>query len=221
MQLPPAGSAAQTRVRYGTYVARRLRRAKYKTLADDATNATKNLRDLSRAWEDTDDATQEAMADRDGADDDLDTTAQDGRAQLAGRSANAMSEEPYTLIYPEGIGYYTAAPQDAEVKRYGELSKLLTEHLPANDPVRKKSVKEIAAGVESYKAAIEALEAAQTAETLAATRLTKATDAWERQMEKTYGALVSEIGRARAEGFFPRIKRNKVAKKTDGGAPPT
>lgn len=220
MQLPPAGSAAQTRVRYGTYVARRLRRAKRKTLADDATLVTKNLRELSRAWEDTDDATQEAMADRDGADDDLDTTAQEARAALAGRGVTAMNEEPYTLIFPDGISYYTAAPQDEEVKRYGELSHRLTEHVGKDDPVRKKAVKEIAAGIEAYKASLVALDAAQTAESLVATRLTKATDAWERQMEKTYGALVSEVGRARAEGFFPRIKRNKVAKKTDDGAPP-
>jgi hypothetical protein len=42
---------------------------------------------------------------------------------------------------------------------------------------------------------------------MAATKLAKATDAWTKQMEKTYGALVVELGRAAAERFFPRVAR--------------
>ena len=220
MQLPAITSSPQTRVRYGRYVARRLRRAKLTTLADDATSATNDLRTAARAWDDTDDATQEAIADRDAADDDLDVTAQEVRTSLAGRGINAAKEAPYTLIFPNGVSYYTAAPLDEETKRYGELAQRLTEHLPANDPARKKALKEIGPGIESFKAATASLEAARTAESLASTRVAKATDAWTKQMEKTYGALVSEVGRAQADLFFPRVnkkpKKAQPADKPDG-----
>ncbi len=117
MQLPAITSSPQTRVRYGRYVARRLRRAKLMTLADDATSTTNDLRAAARAWDDTDDATQEAIADRDAADDDLDVTAQEVRTSLAGRGINAAKEAPYTLIFPNGVSYYTAAPLDEEPLR--------------------------------------------------------------------------------------------------------
>ena len=41
-----------------------------------------------------------------------------------------------------------------------------------------------------------------------------ATEAWEKQMEKTCGALVAEVGKARAERFFPRV-RGKKGETTD------
>src|SRR5262245_12408938 len=118
MQLPASTSSYQTRVRYGRYVARRLRRGKHTRLADEAITATSALREAGRAWDDTEDAAQDALADRDAADDDLDVAAQEARNSLAGRSLDAVKQEPYTNIFPQGIGYYTAAPLDEEVKRY-------------------------------------------------------------------------------------------------------
>lgn len=221
MQLPKTTAAPHSRVRYGRYLARRLRRDKRTQLADDVTAVTNSLRQAAREWDDTDDGTQEALADRDAADDDLDVTAQEARNTLAGRSVEAVKEAPYTLIFPNGISYYTAAPLDEEVKRYGELSVRLTEHLDPTDPVRKKAVKAIAAGIDAFKAGATAVDDARTAESLATTRLAKATDAWTKQMEKTYGALVTEVGRAAADRFFPRITtKAKKGKKDDGGAPP-
>lgn len=222
MQLPTSSSSYRTRVRYGRYVARRLRRSKLTQLADDATTVTNALREAGRAWDDADDAIQDALADRDGADDDLDVLAQEARAMLAGRGADAAKRSPYTDVFPGGISYYTAAPLDEEVKRYTELKARLTEHLPAADEVRKKAVKGIEAGLKDYGAAVQAVDAARTAESLAATRLAKATDAWAKQMEKSYGALVSEVGRAAADRFFPRVARKASAepKGEKGGAKP-
>ena len=86
MRLPPESASYRTFVRYGRHVTRRLRRAE---LADDAETSTLALREAVRAWEDADDRVQDVLADRDAADDALDLTAQDTRANLAGRSASA------------------------------------------------------------------------------------------------------------------------------------
>ena len=180
------------------------------------------LRELGRAWEDSDDANQDALADRDGADDDLDAIAKDARANLAGRSADAVKKAPYTQIFPEGIAYYTAAPLDEEERRYGELSDRLIEHLPKTDPVVKSAPKKIAKGIDDFKKASKALANARTAEALAATRLDVAEEAWVRQIEKTYAALIDEGGRAYAEAFFPaRSAKAKNKKAADAAATDT
>jgi hypothetical protein len=178
---------------------------------------TSGLRQHGRAWDDTEDAIQDATADRDAADDDLDLAAQEGRATLAGRSVTTVKESPYTDIFPQGVGYYTAAPLDEEVKRYTELKKRVSEHLPAGDAVRVQVVQAVDTHLPSFETGGKALDAARTEEAMAATRLAKATDAWTKQMEKTYGALVADVGRAAAERFFPRVTR-KVPK-PKGGAP--
>lgn len=219
MQLPAATSSYLSRVRFGRYVARRLRRAKLPQLAEDASSVTSALREAGRASEDAGDAIQDALADRDAADDDLDTIAQETRASLAGRSPTAIKESPYTDIFPLGITYYTAAPLDEEAKRYSELKKRLAEHLPAGDDARKKAVKGIDPGIKDFEDAVKALDAARTDAALADTRLAKATDAWSKQMEKTYGALVAERGRDAAEHFFPRVSRK--ARKPPKGQPAT
>lgn len=226
MRLPVESTSYRQRVRFGRYVARRLRRAKLQQLAQDAAGATTTLRELGRTWEDADDAIQDALADRDGADDDLDDAAQEARANLAGRSADAVKKAPYTSIFPQGLAYYTAAPTGEEEKRYIELKKRLAENLPAHDDVAKKTNKAIDAGVKDFAMAVKELDAARTAEALVATKLATATDAWSVLMDKTYGALVAEVGRGRAEKFFPRV-RGKVGggdggavAPSGGGAPP-
>jgi hypothetical protein len=117
---------------------------------------------------------------------------------------------PYTLLYPDDIGYYTAAPLDEEVQRYGELKSRHEEHLPAADEVRIKTVAAVDVGLDGFRGAVDALTKARTAESLAATRLTAATESWEKQVEKTYGALVAEVGRIKAERFFPRVRGKKT-----------
>ncbi len=223
MRLPAPSSSYRQRVRFGRYVASRLRRAKLAQLAADVAAITAKLKEEGRAEEDTEDATQDALADRDGIDDDLDYAAQEARANLAGRSADAVKRDPYIHIFPNGLAYYTAAPLDEEEKRYGELKHRLVEHLPADDDVRKKTVKAIDVGLKDFAKATAQVDSARTAESLAATRLTKATDAWTRQMEKTYGALVAELGRARAEKFFPRTrtKGSDAAATPDAGSSDT
>ncbi|UQA57951.1 hypothetical protein [Polyangium aurulentum] len=209
MRLPPPSAHYSQRVRYGRYVARRLRRTKRAALAADVEAATNELLKLGRAVEDADQPVQEAMADRDGADDDLDLATQNARAALAGRSADAIKRAPYTLVFPEGIAYYTAAPLDQETIRYGELRRRLEEHLPADDSLRKDTVATLNMGLDTFSAAMEALGQARTEAALAETRLAAAEDAWGRLMTKIYGSLLGELGRAPADRFFPKVKSVK------------
>ncbi|UQA57326.1 hypothetical protein [Polyangium aurulentum] len=213
MRLPLPTAQYSQRVRYGRYVARRLRRAKRIALATDVEAATLEILKRGRELEDADGPVQEAMADRDAADDDLDTAAQRARNMLAGRGVEAMTTAPYTLIFPQGIGYYTAAPLDEETERYDELRKRLVELLPPDDPARKDTILVIDAGIAAFNAAVDALSKARTEEALASTRLDTAEDAWNRLMTKVYGLLISELGRPAAERFFPKAKVGK--KKSD------
>jgi hypothetical protein len=209
MRLPAKNSHYSHRVHYGRYVARRLRRAKRLTQAADVETSTALINQRGREWEDAEGPIQDAIADRDAADDDLDIIAQEARHNLAGRSVDAAQKAPYTHIFPDGIGYYTAAPLDQETKRYGELRQRILEHLPDTDPVRIQSIPAIEAAITAFQSAAESLAAARTDHALAGTRLEAAEEAWDKLMDKIYGALVSELGRKTAESFFPKTKSAK------------
>jgi hypothetical protein len=218
MRLPAPSAHFSQRVRFGNYVARRLRRARMLPLAADIEKATTLILTTGRALEDSDKPIQDALADRDAYDDDLDEAAQSSRLKLAARSTDAVKTAPYTLIFPDGVGYYTASPLDEEIQRYSELKDRLEEHLPAADKVRTATVASINAGLDGFGGAADALSKARTAESLASTRLNAATEAWETQLEKSYGAIVAEVGRAKAERFFPRVRGKKTeAAGADGG----
>ena len=218
MEQPDEDAAFGHKVHYGRYVTRRLRRALRAALAADVEAATLLVLQRGREWEDAAGPVQDARADRDAADDELDTLAQDARAKLAGRSADAPKKAPYILIFPEGIGYYTAAPLDEEKKRYDELQKRLTEHLPAQDEVREAAVPKIGDRLAAFDAAEKALAASLTAESLASTRLDAAEDALRRILIKVYGLLVSELGKPAAEKFFPKPSgaRRKKSSRAEG-----
>ena len=209
MKLPGETSGYSVVVGYARYAARMLRTSGRVTMADDLTHLGQVLRTKGRAWEDAGDAVQDALADRDSADDGLDAMAQHGRNTLAGRSVSATREEPYTLIYPEGIGYYTAATLSDEVTRYTELARRTAEHLPEGDPVRVQTSEGVTAGLAAFTAGVTALETAETTKALARTELDRANRNLRRQLEKTYGALVSELGKAKAERFFPKAAKSK------------
>jgi hypothetical protein len=209
MQLPPTTSHFSQRVRFGRYVARRLKRAKRDALADDAARATQALKTAGRAVEDAEEPIQDAYADRDASDDELDGVAKEAHTQLGGRSRDAIKSEPFTLIFGDGLGYYTAASASDEETRYGELAARARQHLPAKDPVRVLVDRGVAAGVRAFKDALTALGSAQTQASLAETELERATDAWTRQMEKTYGLLLADVGKAEAERFFPRLRSGR------------
>ncbi len=204
MRLPNSDAHFSARIRYGRYLARRLRQARFITLAVDVEHATAEVKQAGRALEDAEEPIQDFMADRDGFDADLDFAAQSERNELAGRSLDAVRTEPYKSLFDKGIGYYVAAPLDQENARYRELIARNEQHLPADDKLRIATVKALTQGLEGFNEAVKQLEAARVQYSVLATRLANAVEAWDRQVEKTYGALVVELGRARADGFFPR-----------------
>jgi hypothetical protein len=223
MRLPAPDDSHERRAGMGRYLGRRLRRAGYTELAATVDAATRAVKVAGRAWEDASDPLQDALADRDAADDDLDLTAQESRLALAARGIAAMRERPYTDIFHRGLDYYTVAPIDEEVSRYRELAERIAAHLPAEDPVRLDAIPRIEAGVAAFEAARMAVGKARTAVSIARTTLESAQDRLDETFEKTYGALVAQVGRRRAEAFFPRRHRHGAAaeeKPVDGGGAP-
>jgi len=211
MQLPGEGSSYRRLVIFGLYLLKRLIRAKLPAMADDVAKATAHVKATGRVVEDHEEPVQGALAERDSVDDGLDDTAQNARSALAGRSADANTKEPYTLIFGVGILYYTAAaaPLDQEAKRYGELELLVEKHLPETDEVRDKVVDGVTTGLKEFDDAMKDLAKVEGALTGVDTDLTKAEEAWSRLAEKTYGELVALFGRAKAERFFPKRRKRK------------
>lgn len=212
MRLPSPSAHYSQRVRVGRYVARRLRQARKQPLATSLESATNALKLAGRAWEDSEDSIQDALADRDGADDDLGKLAQTARAALAGRSLDATKTAPYIHIFPDGITYYTRAPSGQLGARYEELLKRLTAHLPAKDPVLVQSQKEIKVGLDAHAKAMSELTRLRTEQSLLSTKLAAETATWNQAVEKIYGTLIAEVGKSSAENFFPQIRVKAVTK---------
>lgn len=216
MQVPKFVLDHRPYVRFSRYLMRRLRRAGLASLITGIQTAMQKVIDTSRAMEDADGPVQDARADRDGSDDDLDAIAQDARARLAGRSATATRLSPYIDIFHQGIDYYIKATLSEETRRYGELKLRLEKHLPAKDEVRIAAVKGIDKGLADWEAAVTALAAAELAESMAQTAFTRAVESWAREIEQVYGELIKQVGAAAAEKFFLRV----TAKKSTGAEPP-
>jgi hypothetical protein len=206
MRLPDVDAHYSHRVRCGRYVGRRLRQAKLLTLAADVEVATAEVLLSGRALEDAAGPVQDARADRDAADDSLDDIAQDGRAKIAGRSADANQCAPYTSIFHEGIEYFVAAPINQERARYTELAKRFDTYLDETDEVRVSVVPALKAGIKTFGAASEAVEQALANQALASTRLDIAEDDWAKLLTKVYGVLLGEFGKKGAERFFPKVR---------------
>lgn len=216
MQLPKETGSYIPLVRAGLYISRRVRRDGRESLAADILAASISVRSAGRAWEDAGDNVQLGLADRDACDDNLDAVAQETRLSLASTSVSAAKEAPYTLIFPEGIGYYTAAAVDQEVSRYTELRDRLVANLDALNSVRVASVPRIETGLADYVSAATSLESAERVQLLARTQLLHTMRSFIRQLEKTYGLLVSEVGKAKAERYFPKVKSKKAEEADEG-----
>jgi hypothetical protein len=189
-------------------------------LAKAVADATTDLKQKGRAWEDAQEVVSERLAARDAADDDLDLEARTLRQRLASRSLNAVNEAPYNSVFPQGIEYYTAAPHGENEKRYKELLERLQQALSASDEVRVEAERNLPGQVESWVKAVRELDLAQTQAGIARTALEVASEQWSLLLEKTYGALVQEHKRSTAERFFPRAggRASKQAADSDTGS---
>lgn len=197
-----------SRVIYGRYVLRRLVRVGQDELADGVATSTALVLATARAVEDQEVPVQEAIADREAVDDELDDLAQFIRLQLASRSNTAARERPYKDIFEKGIEHYTSATLAVQVARYGELVDRMAEFLAAEDALQAEAAK-VRTALAEWQAASAAVATARSALAIARTGRDAATDAWSVTMERTYGALVSLYGKRKADRFFPKSGRRR------------
>lgn len=219
MRLPQATASYQKRVRFARYVVARLGRKKRET--GPLKQAANAVRTAGRKLEDLEEEVEERMAERDGADDDLDACAKEARRILGARSADAMTTAPYVSIFPDGIGYYTEATQDTNVERYGELKTRLELHLAPDDEVLARCVPTLTTQTAAFEEGMKAVAAARTAAAIGSTALDVAEDNLDRLLEKIYGGLISDVGKAEAERFFPRTRAARGRRTDEPADPPT
>jgi hypothetical protein len=211
MRLPQNSAGHPSRARYGGYVAARLRAAGFADIAAAAEGATLEAKRSGRAVEDAHEPLQTALALRDGGADALKEVAQRLRLKLAAAGVDAVRRPPYTAIFPEGIGRYTAAPLDERVASYRELAARVEGTLPAGDPLREEALAAFGAALDAYAAACARVDECRTALGIARSARDEAVSAWNASMEKAYGALVAARGKRGAEPFFPRAERRFAA----------
>ncbi len=207
MELPSKNRNYSTFINFGRYVAGRLTAAKLTALASGVIAVGESVKSKGRLWEDARLAETTRLAERDVADDALDTTARELRLSLMSRNLGAQKEPPYTAIFPQGLGYYTAARVDDNADRYRELLTRAEANLPADDAALVALRDNLPAQIEDWVRAKDALEAARVATGVARTELEAAVDAWMVLLDRTYGSLVTEVGRRAADSFFPRRGR--------------
>jgi hypothetical protein len=210
MRLPGETAGSMVRVTYGRYVWRRLVRAEQDDLANNVSAVTRAVHAAHRAVEDAELPVQEAIADRDADDDDLDETARLVRLQLAARELGADKKRPYTDIFPDGIDYYTGARLSEQGARYTELVAKLESALPATDDLRASTVSKLQSQLSSWKVSEGAVETQRAQLGVARTQRETATEEWTVTLERTYGALVERFGKKKAERFFPRTNRKSA-----------
>jgi hypothetical protein len=195
-----------------------LHQAKRVDMAADVERISLAVKEKGRQWEDASELVSSCTARRDAADDALDALAKSFRLKLAARAVGADKEAPYTSIFPKGIAYYTAAPLSDNVARYRELLTRATSGLPGGDEALTmlQSLPEL---IDQFAKAVTELDAARTKAALARTELEVIIDNWSVQLEKTYGALASEVTRAGADRFFPRTSSSRTVDEPPVTAP--
>ena len=208
MRLPRVDSAYETRVEFGAYVGARLEAAGFAELASTVAESTKNVKSLGRALDDLEEPLQRVIALRDACDDFLDEAAQTLRKKLAASSLDAEKKLPYTGIFPSGVGHYIAAPLDKQMPRYQELLQRIGEHL-ASDAIGEEAVAVIKPRLEEWQGHEARVGEQRNAVAIARTRLEAGEEDWARIVSRVYGTLFADLGKKRAEQFFPRATRRR------------
>lgn len=208
MKLPAATASPRTWGGFARYVERGLRRTGRAELAALIGAARLDLVTRSRAAEDLEDPMTDALSDRDDVDRSLDELTQQARLDLAARSVDATRAKPYLDIFGQGVEHYTKAPLGEQEKRYLLLADRLDSHLPEGDPVRSRA-SEVRALVEHFRVASQALEASRRAITLASDARDASRGALAAELERTWGHLVTLVGRKGADRLYPRPRPKK------------
>lgn len=197
------------RVRDGVYIARRARQAGLDAQAAEILKETEAVREAGRVVENAETPVQEASAMRDASDDALDATVRTVHANLAGRSARAKYERPFTSIFAKGLEYFVDAPLNLIEPRTKEFQQLLVDNLTESDPVRCEFPSRIDTHLTAFIENSQLLSQARADKAAATARLDTAEDAFDRRMERFHGFLIEKYGKKQARAFFPRANRRR------------
>jgi hypothetical protein len=204
----------ERRVQQAHYAARKCRRAGHVEAAEGIVREAKEVMHRQRTLVDLLIVVYAAVADRDMADDTLDGGAQALRLGLGSRALDATTQAPYTLIFPKGIKYYTAASVRDQEERYLELRGRVERFLPEDDPLRAPALATIDAGLAAWAEGTRGLSDARREAALASAELETAEEALDTLLERVFGLLVQAHGRRAARRFFPKADR-ALLKKAD------
>ena len=213
MRLPTLKNSFMRFVKVGRYVLAKLQSAGHRLLAEGVAVATDRVLEAGLGIDGAAVQKQTAIAHRDWAEDLLHNAARDLRLALISRGRNAVSQPPYTRIFPDGIGFYTYAKLDEVVRRYQGLISLVNTQLANDDTARLAAVDSITSGLEKFSEAVNEVNTAKNAEEEARNRCSEVCVAWQSEMLKVYGTLLSEYGKKGAERFFPKWQKSR--KKAD------
>lgn len=204
MQLPKLGQNYRHFVRAGFYTARQLVIVGQEAQAEQIRSCTQTLLGYGRACEDQTFKTSEHYADRDAQDRLADEVAQQVRLNLASRDVKAKNSAPYTVIFPDGLAWYTEAPLGDQVERYRTLISRCEANLAQTDPVLTELVPKLSQHLLDWEAAASALTTQLTQETVAKDAEDSCVATWTKLMNDTYYSLSMTYGKGSAERFFTK-----------------
>ena len=204
MKLPKKKQNCVRRIHYGRYLAAKLLKAGHRIMADAVEVVTTRLKDFGRKVDDAEEPIKVAIAHRDAVIDDIRESVSTFRLRLASRALHATRKAPYTAVFPDGIGYYTKASLEDINARYLELVERVEKALPEDDALRIEITGAVAAGLVEYEDAVKKVETTRRESNIVKTEYDQLQQQWESQMVKTYGELIAELGKMKAERFFPR-----------------
>ena len=213
MRLPKLKSSFMRCVQIGRYVLAKLRSAGKNLLADGVAAATDRVLEAGRGIEDAVVPVNEAIAHRDWAVAALENAVRDLRLALMSRGRDAVTQPPYTHIFPDGISIYISAPLDETVRLYQGLIARIGIELDNDDAAGVTAIEQINTGLKQFGDAVNEVNSAKNAVEMARTHSETVRREWNAEMMKVYASLLTEYGKKGAEQFFPKWRVSK--RKTD------
>ena len=204
MELPPVSAKYDQKMRFGAYVAARLRLHKLEELAARVEKRTNRLRDVNHRLDDAAARVHAAMAMRDHWVEGLTKMIHVLRATLDGapvlRAANLR-------IFKKGVEHFLNVPLGELEARHLELIGLVEEHLGTQEKLQRKTLKSLRTRLDGFKEATRQMSEARAALFEARGKREKSTKSWQKAMREVYEALSEAVGEEEAEKVYPQVVR--------------
>jgi methionine synthase II (cobalamin-independent) len=133
--------------------------------------------------------------------------------KLAARSADAISEAPYTRIFHQGAAFYAKTTLDTTDPRFRQLRERIKAELSDEDSLKQETLDAISAGLEQYVAAVDEVISARNSSALARTHCDSVRAQLEEEITRVYAALLLQIEKKAANRIFPKAKRRSQENK--------